>query len=372
MQKPAIMLLALILVLVSISSTACNSDSEEFITSNIPQISRDVVPEPVIENSSSLTSSDKEGLAPQTLTTERVIVQTGNLNLKVNNIALAMNTIKEIAQSHGGYVASADWHNEKNQNSATISIRVPAETYDIATQSLRKLALEILHESSQIQDVTEEYTDLTAQLKNLEAAENRYLDLLFKAETVEEMLEIKQMISKTRGEIERIKGRMQYLEHTSATSLIKIDLVEESALIADFITNSIEVKKGAKIWIINETTGGSAPYGFHWDFGDGNIDTDRDPQPHNYAKSGKYTITLTVTDSMGNTDTQTKVDYITVVKKPGWSARDIVSSAWHGLIDIGHFLIHIGIWLAMFSVVWVPTILFIFLYKHYRRRLSRQ
>ncbi len=371
MQKLAIMLLALIIVVTVLClSTACGSDSGDDVTSSIPPISRDAVPEPAIEISASLASSEKEGLVPQSLVTERMIVQTGNLNLKVTNVAQTMNTIKEIAQSSGGYVDSSKWNNDERQNSATISIRVPAEKYDSAIELLRKLALEILHESTQVQDVTEEYTDLAAQLRNLEATESRYLDLLEKAETVEEMLEIEQMISKTRGNIEQIKGRMQYLEHTSATSFIEIDLIEESELIADFTTNSIEVRQDTEVWFINETTGGSAPYGFHWDFGDGSIDTDRDPRPHDYTKAGKYTISLIVTDSKGNTNTQTKVDYITVVTKPGWSAGDIVQSAWHGLIDIGHFLVHIGIWLTVFSVIWVPATLFVFLFKHYRRSLS--
>ena len=45
-----------------------------------------------------------------------------------------------------------------------------------------------------------------------------------KAEKVEDILGIQRELSKTRGEIEQTKGRMQYLERTSATSLIRVQL----------------------------------------------------------------------------------------------------------------------------------------------------
>ncbi|HII92472.1 MAG TPA: PKD domain-containing protein, partial [Methanosarcina sp.] len=47
-----------------------------------------------------------------------------------------------------------------------------------------------------------------------------------------------------------------------------------------------------------------------WDFGDGTISTERNPV-HIYSATGKYTVTLTVTNEVG-TDTKTRTDYINV------------------------------------------------------------
>ena len=169
-------------------------------------------------------------LGIQTFVTDRMIVQTGNMTLKVSDIATTLENIKEITANLEGYVVASNLSGGEKQVSATISIRVPAHQFESAAMSLRDLAIEVLFENTESDDVTEEYTDLEAQLRNLEATENRYLELLERAETIEEMLKVEGMISQTRGKIEQTVGRMQYLERTSATSLITISLVEEAPL----------------------------------------------------------------------------------------------------------------------------------------------
>ncbi|MBM3133398.1 MAG: DUF4349 domain-containing protein, partial [Chloroflexi bacterium] len=298
---------------------------------------------------------------------DRMIVRTGDMTLKVGDVVATMDRITQLARSLGGYVVSSNLSGEEKNRSGYISIRVPSEKYDPATVSLRELAIEVLYESTQAQDVTEEYTDLDAQRTNLEATEKRYLELLQKAEKVEDMLKVEEMISRTRGEIERIKGRMKYLEETSATSLISVTLVEQGELETDFVADRIEAEKGQAIGFTNKTSGGAEPYGYRWDFGDGTTSAERDPGVHEYDNPGKYTITLTVTDAEGNSDTETKTGYITVMGESGWSAGDVAESAWHGLVNIGHVLAHLAIWLGVLSVIWVP-ILAIVLWNRHRRK----
>ena len=59
------------------------------------------------------------------------------------------------------------------------------------------------------------------------------------------------------------------------------------------------------------TTGGLMPYAWAWEFGDGWASTEQNPS-HAYPNAGDYTVALMVTDSLLDTDTQTKVDYLTV------------------------------------------------------------
>jgi hypothetical protein len=46
-----------------------------------------------------------------------------------------------------------------------------------------------------------------------------------------------------------------------------------------------------------------------WDFGDGNTSTETNPH-HTYTAVGTYDVTLTVTDNQGNTDSETREDFI--------------------------------------------------------------
>jgi PKD repeat protein len=58
------------------------------------------------------------------------------------------------------------------------------------------------------------------------------------------------------------------------------------------------------------TSSGEGPLTFHWDFGDGQQSSDRDPEPHTYLVPGKFKVTLTVSDNMNPPDS--KSDSITV------------------------------------------------------------
>lgn len=54
--------------------------------------------------------------------------------------------------------------------------------------------------------------------------------------------------------------------------------------------------------------------GWAWNFGDGESSTEQNPV-HDYSDGGTYTVSLTVSDGT-STDTETKVDYISVIDRP--------------------------------------------------------
>lgn len=158
---------------------------------------------------------------------DRKIVRTASLTIQVTDISQALADIAALAAGFEGYVVSSSQRaDDDNTASGQISIRVPATQYDAALQKLRELAVKVVYENSNSQDVTEQYTDLQAQLRNYEATEAQYLELLKKAENVKDMLEVQEALSNVRGNIERVKGRIQYLERTSETSLIQVSLTK--------------------------------------------------------------------------------------------------------------------------------------------------
>jgi len=155
---------------------------------------------------------------------DRKIVKNGYMTLEVNDIAAAITGVAAMAEDLNGYVVSSNKSGDKDATYGQITIRVPSGSFDIAFDRLRHLAVNVPNESTTSQDVTEQYTDLQAQLRNYEATEAQYLELLKKADKVEDMLAVQRELSNVRGQIEQVKGRIQYIERTSDMALITVDL----------------------------------------------------------------------------------------------------------------------------------------------------
>jgi len=294
---------------------------------------------------------------------DRMIVRTGDISLVVSDVADALENIIKLAGDYEGYVVSSNSWRDGNRLVGNIAFRVPAESFDDAVRSLRQMAVEVNSESTSSTDVTEEYVDLTAKLHNLEASEEQLLKLMEQAGSVEEILEVQRELTSTRSQIEQIKGRMQYLEQTSSTSLINVYL-EQAELDIDFTASNRRVQEGREVYFTPEIAGGISPFTYEWDFGDGNTSTEASPS-YTYRSDGIFNVSLKVTDDRGNTDIRERNSYIEVI--PGWSAGIVASGAWNGLVTFGHVIANILIWLGIFSPVWI-IILVILYFAWWRRR----
>jgi hypothetical protein len=107
---------------------------------------------------------------------------------------------------------------------SVVTFRVPAERFEEALSGVEGLARRVLARSVSGQDVTEEFVDLSSRLRNLEATRDRLLELLARAERVEDALQVNQALSDVQGQIEQIQGRMKYLRESAALSTISAEL----------------------------------------------------------------------------------------------------------------------------------------------------
>jgi molybdopterin converting factor small subunit len=301
----------------------------------------ETAPAPVIVSSG---GSSAYGNA-QSVPAERMVIKSAYLALVVEDVGASLVQITSLADAFGGYVVNSDIREDQNRLYASVSFRVDSTRFNEALQALRSLAVDIRSESTSGQDVTEEYVDLDAKLRNLEASEAQLLELMKQAGDVSEILDVQRELTDTRGQIEQIKGRMQYLEQSSTRT----------------------VKEGQKVQFIPTISGGFAPYSYEWDFGDGDTSTDGAPA-HAYRSDGTYTVTLKLKDDKGNPAEYERKDYITVLS--GWDSGNVASSAWNGLVGFFHVILNIIIWLGIFSPVWI-IILVILYFTWWRKRKKK-
>ena len=159
---------------------------------------------------------------------ERMIVYTGDLAMVVADTDAVQRQIEVLVEEAEGYIASVESYTvSEGVRRTDLSLRVPAETFNSTMDALRKMALEVTRESVSTQDVTEEYVDLTARLRALEAKAARLEELMERAEDTEAVLAVYRELSATQVEIEQTKGRMQYLERQSAMATIHVELTPD-------------------------------------------------------------------------------------------------------------------------------------------------
>jgi hypothetical protein len=159
---------------------------------------------------------------------ERMIIRTGHMKIVVVDTETALANIARLAESSGGWVVSSNiYQYDERAKMGSITIRVPAESFDRVVTAVRETAVTTTRETTTSQDVTEEYVDLAARLENLEATSKRVRAFLDEARNVEEALDVNRELSRLEEQIEVIKGRMQYLSQSAAYSTLTVEITPD-------------------------------------------------------------------------------------------------------------------------------------------------
>jgi hypothetical protein len=161
----------------------------------------------------------------------RRVIRTATIGLVVENAAASLTQVVAVVEGRGGYVAETKQWLEDGQARASATLRVPADQLTSALDEIRKKAIRVSNEGITGQDVSEEYADLGAQLTNLHAAEAELRQLLTtvreRTQKASEVLEVYRELSKIRGDIDRLQGRVDYLKQMTAMSTINVELIPD-------------------------------------------------------------------------------------------------------------------------------------------------
>ena len=169
------------------------------------------------------------GLSPSDQSLDRKIIQNTSLDLQVEDVSGAYQKVATIADAAGGYVLDSSSSANQDQPQANLTIRVPASQLDAVLKELRGLAVKVENESSKAQDVTEQYTDLQARLHSAQAVEARYLDLLDRAQTIDDVLKVQDRLAPARLEVEQIQGQINVMDKLSSMATISVSLSTQPA-----------------------------------------------------------------------------------------------------------------------------------------------
>lgn len=165
--------------------------------------------------------------AQTSATASRKIIRNGSLEVTVLDVNQAVTKIRSIVEGLGGFVEKSSQTNVGG-HTATITARVPADSLDRAMMQVKSVAASVDREGIDARDVTRDYVDLDARLRNAKAEEARYLEILKKATTIKDTLDGAEKLSNVRGRIEQLQGEMNYLTSQIDMSALEISLQTEA------------------------------------------------------------------------------------------------------------------------------------------------
>ncbi len=166
-----------------------------------------------------------EEVNDSSVTIDKKIKKNGSLSLYVKDVEESIAEIKDITNKLQGEIINSNVSKRvSGEKYGYVTVKVPVKSFETAMSSYKKVATEVENERSNATDVTEQYVDLEAQLKNLRAEEDQYLKILDRAETVEDILNVTNYLSRVRSQIERIEGQLKYMDRQVDMSTINISL----------------------------------------------------------------------------------------------------------------------------------------------------
>jgi hypothetical protein len=157
------------------------------------------------------------------------IVKTASLRLGIAHGSFEdkVGEAHAVADSYAGFVVEsfASQGSGKRIAEGSLVLRIPAESYDSALSRLRELGkVESLEESGQ--DVSKEFVDLNARIRQLRAVEAQLLELLQRADDVPAALAVQNQLSQVQLDLEQARGRLQYLDNRVAFATISMSMHE--------------------------------------------------------------------------------------------------------------------------------------------------
>lgn len=157
----------------------------------------------------------------------RMIIKTGELTIEVEKYDPSTAEIQRLTEQWGGFVSSSTTEIPyENVRTGTWILRIPSEKFELALSEIKKLASKLEKESVEGQDVTEEFYDLEARLQNKLLEEKQVRDILRRAGTIHDVLEVQRELSNIREQIERFEGRKKFLMDQSGLSTLTVRLHE--------------------------------------------------------------------------------------------------------------------------------------------------
>jgi len=180
--------------------------------------------EPVRTGSSALAMRP----APSAEGTDRQVLRSGALEIIAGDPSEAAEQLRNLATHLSGFVVNSKVSgSDERTRSAQVTMRIPAEHFDEARARVRTIAKAVEEDDVEARDVSREYVDQEATLRNSRAEEMQYLTILKGATAVKDVLEVSSKLAEVRAHINQLnqlEADLRFLQHQVQMSLLTVNI----------------------------------------------------------------------------------------------------------------------------------------------------
>ena len=184
---------------------------------------------PMAENSVLKMTDYNQNATTIAAISDKKIIKTANMTVQVKDGEESYNLLKNNLDQFSAFVENANVYEtyyEGKPKEANITIRVPVENFEAFLTQLRTYGY-VKSESVSGSDVTEQYTDFSAELTNLEMREEKVREFYENAKDVEDTLAIYKELAQIQAQIDNIKQNLKNLKNQTSYSTIYLIFTPE-------------------------------------------------------------------------------------------------------------------------------------------------
>ena len=160
----------------------------------------------------SVSAPDK-GIPTIVVSGDRNLILTAKIDMRSKDPWVTSDRAQAIATGLGGDVLNLSQSGSGDTRSASLTIRVPSSRFGDALQQLKSLEGEVATSGVNAQDVTDQFVDLQARLTAKQAEEQRYLAILGRANTIDEILKVDASLGNVRTQIEQLTAQINSIKN---------------------------------------------------------------------------------------------------------------------------------------------------------------
>ena len=174
------------------------------------------------------------------------VVKSGSLSLVVDEgkVSATVQRLQVLVAAARGYVADSQSSEAGDHPTATLTVRVPAASFERVLDQVRALKVKVVSTTTSGKDVTASYADTQAKIQSLKAARSRYLTILSGAKTIAETLTVQQRVDEVQQQIDQLEGQRRVLADQSDFGTLTFTVAETTDEV--FITK--EPSGWSKAW----------------------------------------------------------------------------------------------------------------------------